>query len=91
MTSARVLEHPLNNPNRCSFDLINENSLLSYLLRHKRDIETCEVTDLFDTVNTVKKIFIQLSKQLYCSFTVREYIVPDPITAPRLREVLMTI
>ena len=89
MTGVNAFRYPLSDPDRCSLDLINENCLLSYLLRHKRDIVDCEVTDLFDTVDAVKKIFTQLSKQIYCSFTFREYIVHDPIAAPQLREVTM--
>ena len=91
ITSAKECHYPLNDPNRCSLDLINEHRLLSYLQRHKRDIEACEVTDLPDIVNAVKKIFTQLSKQIYCSLTLKEYIVHDPITPPQLKEVPMTV
>ena len=91
MTSVSSFRYLLNDPNKCSLDIINENCLLTYLLEHKRDIEACEVTDLFDTVNGVKKIFTQLSKQIYCNLTFREYIVHDPIAAPHLREVPMKV
>ena len=92
MTEASAFCYPLNDPDRCSLDVINETSLLSYLLKHKRDIGACEVTDLFHTVNAVKKILIQLSKQIYCSFiTFREYIVHASIAAPQLREVPKTV
>ena len=90
MTSVRAMHYPLSNPERYKLDIVNENCLLSYLLRHKRDIVNCEVTDVFYTVNAVEKIFTRLSQQIYCSLLIIKPILHDPIAAPQLREVSIT-
>ena len=91
MTSALPINYPLNDPHKCDLDLINESSLLSHLKRHRRDIQALEVTDLFATVSVVTKIYRQLSNQIYCSLTPGRYSVHDPIEAPHLGEVMMTV